>query len=293
VVHPANQIVVGRQRGLVTLRWIGTATAREVTVTEGSANYHHHHGVDFGDGAGEAGFKDLPLNRSAARNLMFTLNRGAVQNYSALKSGRSGFGGRGLFLWPAGGARQHLPMNGIEYTGSSNIGITPGGGQRKCVLTPVRGIQCDDRMPTRAEYGSGQGRTSQLVSASPAQYSSRFALRSFCAIDVVRPELFRSPECRELGGKSIPPLQAEPIGGRGVRSKKIIKRSGYGSYEGFRQRLADFERGHCSRRQCAGLEPAVSRQGQLRATVVPTQRPPRTVIDRLQAGSPLRAGPNH
>src|SRR5205807_7902731 len=76
---------------------------------------------------GERQVKDLPLNGRSFDNLI-TLNPGAV-NYSALKSGPAVGSGEGAYFTVAG--RRPLDnlflLNGIEYTGASNIGITPGG----------------------------------------------------------------------------------------------------------------------------------------------------------------------
>src|SRR5499426_2843824 len=74
---------------------------------------------------GEREVKDLPLNGRSFDNLI-TLNPGAVL-YNSFKSGPSVGSGEGAYFTVAG--RRPLEnlflLNGIEYTGSSSIGITP------------------------------------------------------------------------------------------------------------------------------------------------------------------------
>jgi hypothetical protein len=76
---------------------------------------------------GERQVKDLPLNGRSFDNLI-TLNPGAV-NYSAVKSGPAVGSGEGAYFTVAGRRPYDniFLLNGIEYTGSSNIGITPDG----------------------------------------------------------------------------------------------------------------------------------------------------------------------
>src|SRR4029079_19428954 len=75
---------------------------------------------------GERNVKELPLNGRSFDNLI-TLNPGAI-NYTAMKSANTTTSdgnsfsvagrrpGDNLFLW-----------NGIEYTGASQLAVTPGG----------------------------------------------------------------------------------------------------------------------------------------------------------------------
>src|SRR5881296_4552456 len=75
---------------------------------------------------GEREVKDLPLNGRSFDNLI-TLNPGAVlYNF---KAGASVGSGEGAYFTVAGRRPSDnlFLLNGIEYTGSSNIGITPGG----------------------------------------------------------------------------------------------------------------------------------------------------------------------
>ena len=75
---------------------------------------------------GEKQVKDLPLNGRSFDNLI-TLNPGAV-NYSAMKSAGTTTSDGNTFTVDGRRTYENLfLMNGIEYTGSSQLGISPGG----------------------------------------------------------------------------------------------------------------------------------------------------------------------
>src|SRR5207245_2654273 len=118
-------LTVGREEVInLTLR-VGQQTL-SVTVTE-AAPLVNTTTAEISGLVAEREVKELPLNGRSFDNLI-TLNPGAI-NYSALKSGPSVGSGEGAYFTVAG--RRPLDnlflLNGIEYTGSSNIGITPGG----------------------------------------------------------------------------------------------------------------------------------------------------------------------
>src|SRR5205807_4084416 len=118
-------LTVGREEVInLTLR-VGQQTL-SVTVTE-AAPLVNTTTAEISGLVAEREVKELPLNGRSFDNLI-TLNPGAV-NYSALKSGPSVGSGEGAYFTVAG--RRPLDnlflLNGIEYTGSSNIGITTGG----------------------------------------------------------------------------------------------------------------------------------------------------------------------
>jgi hypothetical protein len=70
--------------------------------------------------------KDLPLNRRSFDNLI-TLNPGAI-NYSAMKSAQTSTSNGNTFTVAGRRTAENLfLLNGIEYTGSSQLAITPGG----------------------------------------------------------------------------------------------------------------------------------------------------------------------
>src|SRR5499425_2783121 len=118
-------LAVGEE-AVVNLKLEVGAVQDEVTVT-GEAPLVNTTTASVSGLVGEKQVKDLPLNGRSFDNLI-TLNPGAV-NYSALKSGPSVGSGEGAYFTVAGRRPYDniFLLNGIEYTGSSNIGITPGG----------------------------------------------------------------------------------------------------------------------------------------------------------------------
>jgi hypothetical protein len=110
--------------------------------------------------------KDLPLNGRNFDNLI-TLNPGAV-NYSALKSGPSVGSGEGAYFTVAGRRPYDniFLLNGIEYTGSSNIGITPGGVSGQLLgIDAVREFNVISDTYS-AEYGKRSGAQVSVVTQS-------------------------------------------------------------------------------------------------------------------------------
>ena len=79
---------------------------------------------------GEREVKDLPLNGRSFDNLI-TLNPGAI-NYSAMKSANTSTSNGNTFSVAGRRTGDNLfLLNGIEYTGSSQLAITPGRRQRR------------------------------------------------------------------------------------------------------------------------------------------------------------------
>ena len=77
----------------------------------------------------ESEVKDLPLNGRSFDNLI-TLNPGTI-NYSALKSANTSTSDGNTFSVAGRRTSENIfLLNGIEYTGSSQLGITPGRRQR-------------------------------------------------------------------------------------------------------------------------------------------------------------------
>src|ERR1035438_10751184 len=75
---------------------------------------------------GERAVKDLPLNGRSIDNLI-TLNPGAI-NYSAMKSANTSTSDGNTFSVEGRRTGDNLfLLNGIEYTGASQLAVTPGG----------------------------------------------------------------------------------------------------------------------------------------------------------------------
>src|SRR6266702_1131771 len=227
-------LTVGREEVInLTLR-VGQQT-QSVTVTE-AAPLVNTTTASISGLVAEREVKDLPLNGRSFDNLI-TLNPGAV-NYSALKSGPSVGSGEGAYFTVAG--RRPLDnlflLNGIEYTGSSNIGITPGG-----VSGQLLGIDAVREFNVltdaySAEYGKRAGAqvTAVTQSGSNQLHGSLFEFLRNSALDARN---FFDPPSEGLGGQRIPPFKRNQFGGSLGGPIKKDKAFLYGSYEGFRQRL--------------------------------------------------------
>jgi len=174
--------------------------------------------------------KDLPLNGRSFDNLI-TLNPGAV-NYSAFKSGPSVGSGEGAYFTVAG--RRPLDnlflLNGIEYTGSSSIGITPGGVSGQLLgIDAVREFNVLSDAYS-AEYGKRAGAQVSVVTQSGSNqlHGSVFEFLRNSALDA-RNFFDHGP---------VPPFRRNQFGGSLGGPIKKDRAFLFGSYEGFRQRLA-------------------------------------------------------
>jgi hypothetical protein len=178
---------------------------------------------------GEREVKDLPLNGRSFDNLV-TLNPGAI-NYTAMKSPNTttsdgnGFSvagrrpGDNLFLW-----------NGIEYTGASQLGVTPGG-----VSGDLLGIDAirEFNLLTDtygAEYGKRSGAQVVVVTQSGTNslHGSLFEFLRNSALD--KPGIFDQGV--------VPPFRRNQFGaslGGPIKKDKLFL---FGNYEGYRQSLA-------------------------------------------------------
>src|SRR5207302_8800551 len=121
-------------------------------------------------------------------------------------------------------------LNGIEYTGSSNIGITPGG-----VSGQLLGIDAVREFNVltdaySAEYGKRAGAQVSVVtqSGTNALHGSLFEFLRNNALDARN----------FFDQSSAPPFRRNQFGGAAggpIRKDKLFV---FGNYEGFRQRLA-------------------------------------------------------
>ncbi len=178
---------------------------------------------------GEQSVKELPLNGRSFDNLI-TLNPSAI-NYTSMKSANTTTSdgnsfsvagrrpGDNLFLW-----------NGIEYTGASQLAVTPGG-----VSGDLLGIDAIREFNVLtdtygAEYGKRAGGQVVVVtqSGTNALHGSVFEFLRNSALD--KPGIF------DQG--TVPPFRRNQFGGALGGPLKKDRLFLFGNYEGYRQSLA-------------------------------------------------------
>ena len=173
--------------------------------------------------------KDLPLNGRSFDNLI-TLNPGTV-NYSAMKSPQTSTSNGNTFSVEGRRTYENLILlNGVEYTGSSQLAITPGGVSGELlgidairefnVLTDTYG----------AEYGKRAGAQVSVVTQS--------------GTNQVHGSLFEFLRNSDLDARNFfdqaaaPPFRRNQFGSALGTPLKKDKWFLFGNYEGFRQLLA-------------------------------------------------------
>ena len=178
---------------------------------------------------GERAVKDLPLNGRSFDNLI-TLNPGTI-NYSSMKSANTSTSAGNTFTVAGRRTGENLfLLNGIEYTGTSQLAITPGGASGELLgIDAVRefNVQTDTY---GAEYGKRAGAQVSVVTQSGG--------------NVVHGTLFEFLRNSDLDArnfydqKSVPPFRRNQFGGALGGPLKRDKLFLFGNYEGFRQALA-------------------------------------------------------
>jgi len=178
---------------------------------------------------GERQIKDLPLNGRSFDNLI-TLNPGAI-SYSAMKSPETSTSNGNTFSVDGRRTYENLILlNGIEYTGSSQLAITPGGVSGELlgidairefnVLTDTYG----------AEYGKRAGAQVSVVTQSGTNQLHGSAFEFLRNSDLDARNFFDQI--------SVPPFRRNQFGGSLGAPLKKDKWFLFGNYEGFRQVLA-------------------------------------------------------
>ena len=180
---------------------------------------------------GERQVKDLPLNGRSYDQLL-TLNPGIV-NYTSQRSG--GIGTSNSVLGNMFSASGHRPqenlflLNGIEYTGASEINNTPGG-----VSGQLLGVDAVREFAVvkdtyGAEYGKRPGAQVSVVTASGTNqfHGSAYEFVRNSALDARN----------FFDQSSIPEFQRNVFGGSLGGPLKKDKTFLFGNYEGFRQTL--------------------------------------------------------
>ncbi len=173
--------------------------------------------------------KDLPLNGRSFDNLL-ALNPGAI-NYSAMKSANTSTSNGNTFSVDGRRTAENLVLlNGIEYTGSSQLAITPGG-----VSGDLLGIDAVREFNVltdtySAAYGKRPGAQINVVTQSGTNvlHGSLFEFLRNSALDA------RSPLSNS---SSAPPFRQNQFGG--ALGGPLLKNRLFlfGNYEGFRQAL--------------------------------------------------------
>jgi Carboxypeptidase regulatory-like domain len=175
--------------------------------------------------------KDLPLNGRSYDSLM-TLNP-AVVNYTSERSGGVGTSNSSVGnMFTVSGRRPQenlFLLNGIEYTGASEINNTPGGASGQ--LLGVEAVREFNVVTDTygAEYGKRPGGQVSIVTASG---SNQFHGSIY---EFLRNSAFDARNFFDQG--SIPQFQRNQFGVAGggpIRKDKLFL---FGNYEGYRQKL--------------------------------------------------------
>ncbi|MGC2548209.1 MAG: carboxypeptidase-like regulatory domain-containing protein, partial [Silvibacterium sp.] len=175
--------------------------------------------------------KELPLNGRSYDELM-TLNP-AIVNYSSQRSGGVGTSNSAVGnMFAVSGHRPQdnlFLLNGVEYTGSSEINVTPGGTSGQ--LLGVDAVREFNVVTDTygAEYGKRTGAQVSIVTASGTNFvhGSVFEFLRNSALDARN----------YFDQADIPEFQRNQFGGSlggPLRRNKVFL---FGNYEGFRQNL--------------------------------------------------------
>ena len=177
---------------------------------------------------GEREIKDLPLNGRSFDNLI-TLNPGAI-NFVLKSAQTSTSNGNTFSVAGRRPAENLILMNGIEYTGSSQLAITPGG-----VSGDLLGIDAVREFNVltdtySAEYGKRDGAQVNVVtqSGSNALHGTVFEFLRNSALDARN--YFST-------GPTAPPFEQNQFGGALGGPIEKDKWFLFGNYEAFRQAL--------------------------------------------------------
>jgi hypothetical protein len=177
---------------------------------------------------GENQVKDLPLNGRSFDNLI-TLNPGAI-NYTLKSAGTSTSDGNTFSVDGRRPMDNIFLLNGIEYTGSSQLADTPGGASGELLgIDAVRefNILTDTYS---AEYGKRAGAQISVVTQS--------------GTNALHGTLFEFLRNSDLDARNffdrgfVPPFRRNQFGGALGGPVKKNRLFLFGNYEGFRQALA-------------------------------------------------------
>lgn len=227
-VRTGIDLVVG-QEAVVNLRLEVGELVQQVTVAAEAPLVNTTTSQDSGV-VGEKQIKDLPLNGRSFDNLI-TLNPGAV-NYSAMKSAGTSTSDGNTFSVDGRRTYENLfLLNGIEYTGASQLGITPGGVSGE--LLGIDAIREFNALTSTysAEYGKRAGAQISVVTQSGTNQLHGTLFEFIRNSDLDARNFFDQA--------SVPPFRRNQFGGALGGPIKKDKWFLFGNYEGFRQVLAE------------------------------------------------------
>ena len=178
---------------------------------------------------GERSIRELPLNGRSFDNLI-ALNPGAI-NYTSMKSANTTTSDGNSFSVAGRRPQDNLfLLNGIEYTGTSQLAVTPGGVSG--YLLGIDAVREFNLLTDTygAEYGKRAGGQVAIItqSGTNALHGSVFEFLRNSALD--------APGIFDQGG--VPPFRRNQFGGAlggPLRKDRLFM---FGNYEGFRQSLA-------------------------------------------------------
>ena len=176
----------------------------------------------------EREIKELPLNGRSFDDLI-ALNPGSI-NYSALKSPNTSTSNGNTFSVSGRRTTENLfLLNGIEYMGSSQLAVTPGGTSGSLLgIDAVREFNVLTDTYS-AEYGKRAG---AQVSAVTQSGTNQFHGTIF---EFLRNSALDSPGPFDQG--TVPPFRRNQFGGAAGGPLKKDRLFLFGNYEGFRQSL--------------------------------------------------------
>ena len=176
----------------------------------------------------ERQIKELPLNGRSFDDLI-TLNPGAI-NYSALKSPNTATSNGNTFSVAGRRTSENLfLLNGVEYMGSSQLAVTPGGTSGNLLgIDAVREFNVLTDTYS-AEYGKRAGAQVSVVTQSG---TNQFHGTVF---EFLRNSALDSPGPFDQG--VVPSFRRNQFGGAAGGPLKKDRLFLFGNYEGFRQSL--------------------------------------------------------
>ncbi|HEY2384605.1 MAG TPA: carboxypeptidase-like regulatory domain-containing protein [Terriglobia bacterium] len=230
-VRTGISLVVG-QEAIVNLRLDVGQVAQEVTVSSETSLVDTTTASVSGV-VGEREIKELPLNGRSFDSLI-TLSPGSI-NYTYKSPGTVTSSG---FTFSVDGRRpldNIFLMNGIEYTGSSQLAVTPGGVSGYLLgIDAVREFNVQSGTYS-AEYGKRAGSQVTVVTQSGTNqfHGSVFEFLRNSALDART--IF---DINPAGGQSSPaPFRRNQFGGSVGGPIQKDRAFFFGNYEGFRHRL--------------------------------------------------------